>query len=474
MKLNSRQGHTVFTAAAPATRTTRVLPVVESMEDRVLFATFLVTNTNNSGSGSLRDAMTRANNSTGADVIQFKIGTGLKSIAPLTSLPQLMGPTTLDGSTQGGYAGKPLIEIRGDKMGGTTAGIVLQGGASVLKGLIINRWNGNGVLLVNKGGNTIKNCYIGTDASGSYAAGNKQKGIIVQSAGNTIGGTSSADRNVISGNVSAGVQFYTSAATGNKMLGNYVGTNAAGNVAVGNGGGVLVQAGSNTIGGTTAGSRNVISGNANNGITINVGGAKYNVVQGNYIGTNAAGTARMGNGMYGVEISQPNNTVGGTTAAARNVISGNKYSGVVLWLGSGSYNKVQGNYIGTDYTGRYDLGNTWSGVEIVDGSSHNLIGGATSAERNVIGGNEKDGVRVYRGTNNKIQSNYLGLGSDGYANVKNTGDGVRLIETSYTSISSNRIGYNGGWAILNLTTCTGTTAYSNTLVSDALWGLKTA
>jgi titin len=460
-----RPASTVAATARPAG--------VEAMEERVLFATFLVTTTADSGTGSLRAAMQKANSSTGADVIQFRIGTGLKTIAPLSSLPHLTGPTTIDGSTQGGYAGKPLIEIRGDRAGTSTTGLVLRGGAGTVKGLIINRFGANGVMLLSKGGNTLKNCYIGTDASGNAAAGNKQKGIIVQSSGNTLGGTATTDRLVISGNGQSGVQFYTSAASGNRMLGSYVGTNAAGTAAVRNvaTGVSIYQAANNTIGGTTSGARNVISGNGQNGIVVLGTGAKFNTILGNYVGTNAAGTARLGNAHYGIEISQPNNTVGGTTAGARNVISGNKYSGVVLWLASGSYNKVQGNYIGTDYTGKLDLGNSWRGIDVSSGSGNNLIGGATSAERNVISGNEQDGVRVYQGTNNRIQGNYIGVGSDGTKALGNGGDGCRLVQTKYCTVQSNRIGYNGGYAVHNGTS-TGTKVTSNTLVSDVLFGVR--
>jgi hypothetical protein len=462
-----------FITRAKAPAVSSVLPIMEPMEDRVLFATILVTNTNNSGGGSLRDAMLRANKSSDADVIQFKIGTGRRSIAPLTALPQLKYVTSLDGSTQGGYAGKPLIEIRGDRMGSTTAGLVLHGGSGTIRGLAVNRFSGNGILLMGKGGNTIRGCYIGTDATGAYAAGNKQKGLIVQSAYNRIGGTSSWDRNVISGNIGAGVQFYTSAATGNKLLGNYIGTDATGTKAVGNGtSGVAVRSAARTvIGGTVSGSRNVISGNKQDGIVVNGSGARYTLIQGNYVGTNAAGTARLGNGWYGIETSESYTTIGGTTASARNVISGNKYSGVVLWLSSGSYNKVQGNYIGTDYTGRYDLGNYWRGVDISSGSKNNLIGGASSAERNIISGNEHDGVRIYQGSYNKVQGNYIGLAANGYTALRNTGDGVRLVQTSTATIQSNRIGYNGGYAVFNGSS-SGTKVFSNTLISDTLFNVK--
>jgi hypothetical protein len=446
--------------------------IVEGMEDRVLFATYLVTTTADSGGGSLRDAMNKANATSAADVIQFKIGTGAKTISPTSGLPQLKYPVTIDGTTQPGYAGKPIVEIRGDRAGGAY-GIVMAGGATTLKGLVINRFGNVGIMAISKGGNTIKGCYVGTDITGAYAAGNTGKGIILQSSGNTIGGTASSDRVVISGNTGAGIQFYTSAASGNKMLGTYVGVDATGTKAVPNtGSGVAIyQAPSNTIGGTASGSKNVISGNGADGVVINGSGAKYNTLLGNFIGTNAAGTAKIGNANYGVEISQPNNTVGGAAAGSRNVISGNKYAGVVLWLSSGSNNKVQGNYIGTDATGKINLANAWRGIDISNGSSNNQIGGSTSAERNVIASNTQDGIRIYQGSGNKIQGNYIGVGSDGTTARGNGGDGVRLIECSTTSITGNKIGNNTGYAVNNFG---GSATYmsGNTIVSDTLLSIK--
>jgi hypothetical protein len=448
-------------------------PVVEGMEERVLFATFVVTTTADSGTGSLRDAMNKANRYSDADVIQFKVGSGAKTITPSYGLPHLKYPTTLDATTQSGYAGKPLIEIRGDRAGGSY-GLVLAGGSSTVKGLVINRFGGTGIL-VTKGGNTIKGCYVGTDINGSYAAGNRNKGIILQSSNNTIGGTGGSDRVVVSGNSGAGIQLYTSAATGNKILGTYIGVDRNGTKAIPNtGSGIAVyQASSNTIGGTSGGSKNVISGNGQNGVVINGSGAKYNKLLGNFIGTNAAGTAKIGNANYGVEISQPYNTVGGSAAGSRNLISGNKYAGVVLWLSSGSNNKVQGNYIGTDYTGKLNLANGWRGIDISNGSSNNLIGGSTSAERNVIAANTQDGIRIYQGSGNKIQGNCIGICSDGATGRGNGGDGVRLIECSTTSITGNKIGHNAGYAVNNWG---GRSTYmsGNTIVSDSLLSIKQA
>jgi hypothetical protein len=444
------------------------VPMIEAVEERVLFSTFVVNTTADGGAGSFRDAINRANSNAGADVIEFRIGTGLKTITPLSALPQVTGPTTINATTQGGYAGKPLIEVRGDRAGSYSNGIVLTGGASTVKGSILNRFGANGVLVISRGGNTIANCYVGTDASGTLAAGNRQKGMVIQASNNTI------DKCVISATRSRACSSTRRPRRqpADRQQARHQRRRHR-RVPNGTSGIAIYQAASNRIGGTSSSERNVISGNNQNGVVINGSGAKYNTLLGNYIGLNAAGTAKVPNANYGVEISQPYNTVGGTTAGARNVISGNKYAGVVLWLSSGSNNKVQGNYIGTDYTGTKDLGNAWRGIDISNGSSNNVIGGATSAERNVISGNDHDGVRLYQGSNNKIQGNYIGLAANGSSALPNAQDGVRLIECSTTSITGNRIGYNGGYGVNNWGG-SGTTMSGNTLVSDALLSIRQA
>ena len=158
----------------------RTVPMIEIFEERVLFSTFAVTTTSDSGTGSLRDVIKKANSATGADVIEFRIGCGAKTITPRSSLPQVTGLTTIDATTQRGYSGKPLIEIRGDCAGCGSNGLVLTGGSSTINGLVINRFGANGVLVISKGGNTIKNCYIGTDLAGTTAAGNGSKGVVLR------------------------------------------------------------------------------------------------------------------------------------------------------------------------------------------------------------------------------------------------------------------------------------------------------
>ena len=449
------------------------------MEPRQMFATFVVTTVADSGAGSLRDALNQANRASDADVIQFSIGSGAKSIQPLSQLPFVKHPVTIDASTQPGFVGQPLIELRGDRAGANAYGLNIGAGNSVVRGLVINRFQQSGILITGKGNNVVIGNYIGTDASGTTAAANK-KGIIVQSAGNRIGGTTGSSRNIISGNNGVGVQFYTAAATGNSLQGSYVGLNATGTAAIPNiGCGVGITGGvSNVVGGTVAGSRNVISGNTNDGIIINTPGAIGNTILGNYIGTNAAGNAKVGNGNYGIEISEMYNTVGGTRAGSGNVISGNAWSGVVLWLATGSSNKVVNNYIGTNATGNARLGNGWNGLDIAEGSNSNMVSG------NVLSGNDRSGIMMYQGTGNVLTSNVIGIGVDRTTPLSNRLDGIRLQQTKAITITSNLIGHNGpanptsvaftlsGFAIFNGVSNTFTSLTGNTRINDTLFNLK--
>ena len=132
--------------------------------------------------------------------------------------------------------------------------------------------------------------------------------------------------------------------TDNQVQGNYIGTDVTGTAAIGNGEGIFITGSNNRIGGTAAGAGNVISGNFN-GVYISGGGGT--LVQGNRIGTDASGTAPLGN-VVGVLVVGPDTTVGGTAAGAGNIISGNGLYGAFIAFGGTT---VQGNFIGTDATG---------------------------------------------------------------------------------------------------------------------------
>ena len=150
----------------------------------------------------------------------------------------------------------------------------------------------------------------GTDATGTLDRGNARDGIEINGANNTIGGTTASERNLLSGNTEAGIYIHGACATSNVVQGNYIGINAAGTAGVGNTlSGIVITdpgASANTIGGTAAGAGNVISGNPDSGIAIGYNTGSGNVVQGNYIGTNAAGTAGIANGI-GIQIIDASN-----------------------------------------------------------------------------------------------------------------------------------------------------------------------
>ncbi len=424
---------------------TRNVARMEPLEGRRLFATFMVTNTNDASGGSLRQAMIDANNTGGTDTIKFNIGYGAKTIMPTSELPRITSPVVIDGSSQPGYSARPIIEINGSRAGsGFVNGIRIDAGWSTVRGLVINRFAGSGIFLYNQGNNTVVNNYIGVDSSGSYAAGNQAHGILVQSPNNTIGGTWWPSTNIISGNGIHGIQFYTGAASGNRVQANYIGTDRTGSFAIGNGnsGIHLNSAANNIIGGTDYSAHNLISGNRSDGIVVNGGGARFNSVWGNFIGTNAAGNGRLGNGQYGVEISQPDNYVGGNTQGKGNVISANGLSGVVLWLSSASWCIVQGNFIGTDSTGTRDLGNVTRGVEVTNGANNNWIGGSTWGARNIISGNDQGGIGIYSGSwGNTVKGNYIGTNSNGNGLVSNGVLGIILTDGS----GSNTLITQSGW-----------------------------
>ena len=386
--------------------------------------TLTVTNTNDIGAGSLRQALLDSNGTPGVQTIQFNIpGAGVHTIAPTSALPDITDPLIIDGYTQPGASANTLavgddavllIELNGTNPGGAV-GLRITSGGSTVRGLVINRFGGGGIRLTTAGGNTITGNFIGTNTAGTAGQANTGNGVFIDnSPNNNIGGSSPADRNVISGNVEDGIRIDGAGATGNRVRGNFIGTNLTGTAAIpGNvGGGIFINGGAsnNFVGGSAAGEGNLISGNSGNGITILFTSTVSNVVQGNRIGTNASGTAAIGNTNAGVLISgSSGNTVGGTSAGARNLISGNAGSGILLNGTGANANVIQGNFIGTQGDGASALPNVSDGVGVINGAHNNTIGGTDPGAGNVIAFNNGDGVSVSSaaGTGNRILSNSI-------------------------------------------------------------------
>lgn len=413
---------------------------MEALENRLLLSTtFTVTNTLDSGPGSLRQAMLDANTNVGADVIDFNIGGGgVQTIQPLSALPEITDPVTMDGTTQPGFAGSPIIELDGSLAGRYITGLVISSGNSTVRGLIINRFAQSGIVLVTNGGNTVQGNYLGTDASGTLALGNGLDGVRIASGShsNLIGtdGDGIADAsegNLISGNVGDGVHIKGVGATLNVVAGNYIGTDSSGTLALPNTRhGVVLMDGapSNVIGtdgsndGYNAAERNLIAGNAEYGVIVY---GNDNVIAGNFVGTNAAGTAAVANGLGGIHIAlSAGNRVGtdGNGVAdseERNVISGNVLDGMCIM--DAANNVVAGNYVGTNASGTGALSNGSSGVVIVRSTSNRVEG-------NVLSGNTWDGVQIEAAgaDYNVVAGNYIGTDKYGTAALANSRRGVEI------------------------------------------------
>ena len=344
---------------------------------------------------SLREAIELANANPGTDTISFDIpGAGVQTISLLSALPTITDPVIIDGYTQPGASPNTLangdnavllIELDGANAPAGTDGLLINAGGSTVEGLVINRFAGDGVQITGSG------------------------------------------------------------ATGNVVQGNFIGTNAAGTAALGNGNGVVIDNGAsnNTIGGTGAGAGNVISGNSGDGIDIGLPttlSSNGNFVQGNKIGTNAAGTAALGNGNpanlgsggAGVRF------FGGTfNTVANDVISGNVNEGIFFNgdLGA-SHEMVLGNLVGTNFDGTAAIPNGLDGISLLQ-SAGNTIGG------NVISGNgnpsrtaptSRNGIKLASADDNLIQANLIGTDASGTRALPNISDGV------FVSGSNNTIG----------------------------------
>ena len=293
---------------------------------------FLVTNLNDSGPGSLREAIGAANLASSPSTIHFAVqGT----ITLGSDLPTITNNVTINGATAPAYAGTaPVVAI--DCNG--NSGLVFGAGSenSQLLGMAVDNAGGNGVTL-NADSITLNNNYIGLDLAG-VAAGNAGDGVYIAatSSNNLIGlnpsGASDVVANVISGNGGNGISFHNS--SGNTVVANRIGTDAAGTIGIANGGnGIWVTAASNAneIGGTiyTDGSTgptnnptgsegsvtpvfvvpplgNLVSGNGGTGILIDAS-SQFNTLNGNFVGTTADGNSSLGNAGDGVWINGANN-----------------------------------------------------------------------------------------------------------------------------------------------------------------------
>jgi len=427
-------------------------------------ATFTVNSTNDVNDGacnathcSLREAINAANAAAGSDTIAFNIaGAGVKTISPTSALPGITGPVIIDGLTQPGAtcaAWPPtlLIVLNGALAGTATPGLQVVTGASTVRGLVVNGWWDDFGITIDGTGNRVECSFVGVNAAGTTTVPNAVGIGIVGGGSNNIGGNLAGTRNLISGNASDGV-YLTNGVSNNAVYGNYIGVDVTGNLDLGNGnhGVAFSNASNNTVGLPNPASRNVIAGNNAGGIAFNSGSDNNSVVA-NYIGLNATGTAAVPNHVAGVLVTNgAGNIIGDSSAPARNIISGNADSGVVIF-GPSSGNFVRGNIIGLDPAGAAAIPNQGAGVRLAGGATLNVIGGSVDAARNIISGNDSDGVLIHEaGTNNNtVQRNYIGVAADGVTARSNAILGVALDTAAGNQLLDNVISGNlaGGVAI---------------------------
>ena len=444
--------------------------------------TYTVTNTNFSGAGSFLQALRDANGNPGPDRIEFNLpGAGPHKIDYSLSEP-INDAVVIDGTTQPGYNGAPIVEVPGR--------LLVQAGNTVIRGLILTKVYGlspnqeaAGIWLKTGGNNVVENCYFGLSPAGDcpQVQGRcdfrSDVGIRISTDNNLIGGTNAKARNVIGSSSIVGLLVDKGAS--NRIVGNYIGTEASGNRSVFNPHNAWIAGQETVLGGTEAGAGNLIGGayqvdlnifpcagcrvqgnsigynpattavlSVNNAIGFQsttgllLGGttpsarnviasdgtnlfvtveATNNLIQGNYIGVEPTGIRVASYGL--VTIGGKDNTVGGTTPGARNVIG----AAVETGIGS-SGNRVQGNYIGINATGTaallppLDKPNP-EGTPVVLYGKGNLLGGLVPEARNVISGFSNPGVAI-DGEGIRVQGNYIGTQADGVSPLGNMGPGI--------------------------------------------------
>lgn len=382
---------------------------------KIFSATYTVTTTSDSGTGSLREAIASANASPGSDNIYFSIpvtdqgynaATGVFTIRLTSSLPMIQGGyINIDASSQETNQGNTNPfgpEIRITPNGSISYPFILVSPGNTIRGFIISGFE-YGILIYNSTSfnNIVTENYIGTNYDATVSEPNQYGiGIGSNAYGNMI------TNNVISGNTQAGVAITESG--NNTLKGNAIGVDIYGMTAVPNLYGIAIQNASyNQIGGASLQEKNVISGNSFAGIIIDGLQSTYNTIEGNHIGVSSGGCFRLSN-QNGIVLSNASyTTVGGGFEGQQNIISGNTDAGIIL-NGSGTrMNTIQGNRIGTNIDGTLPISN-YAGVVLKSNSNNNLIGGSQTGEGNVISANTEMGIYVEASDSNVIIGNLVG------------------------------------------------------------------
>lgn len=416
-------------------------------------ANYTVTNTNDAGAGSLRQAILDANANAGFDTINFN-GALSGTIVPQSDLPSITEGVVIAGETANNALAGPDIVInaagrsyclqfngggghviKGITCTGGTNGLQLTsavngatvGGTGARDGNEFNNATQAGIFINGADNVTVINNSIG-------AAGGNANGISISntSTGLVIGGSNASERNIIVNNTTHGINFLNGSAT---IKGNYIGTSDGNNDAGNSQSGIYIGTGvtGTTIGGTNAGDRNIISGNNNHGIWLHQSGS-INVIN-NYIGVNSNGNASLANSQDGIRIESSSNVIGGSTVNHRNVISGNGNNGINIdgSMNAATGNSILNNYIGLNANGNGAIGNSQAGIRINGSGADNTIIGLAN-QGNTISGNTGHGININSNdaTGTAIKANVIGLQADKTSNQGNGLSGIRITGDSST------------------------------------------
>jgi len=444
----------------------------------------LLANPGADGEISLREALTAANAQGSSETISFGVS---GTIEVLSELPHLTGGGTSI------YGGGNITLDGGDVL--EAPALTITSADNFVSGLIIGGFRAAAVLVTGAGaiGNTIQECVIGSTTQhpvsavnfagidiadgavdtfigqagagniiggntgvGVYISGGTTRGTVLHgniigldeagaaapngasgvvitdgSDNNTVGGNGEGEGNTISSSGFFGVYISGIGTTGNKVLGNRIGTDAAGSASRPNSsGGVTIENGAvnNDVGQDVTGAGNLISGNLGSGVAIAGAGTTNNRVRGNVIGLDVSGATPLPNALHGISVQDAaGNSLGGATALARNVISGHENGAGIALSGTGTTgNTIYGNYIGCDVTGAVALENV-TGVSVSAGAGTNTIGGPLAGQANVISGNQLAGVRFENaGAGNTVKANRIGVGADGVQALSNNIAGIEV------------------------------------------------
>jgi len=424
---------------------------------------FTVTNTNDSGIGSLREAIDYAIFTSGTHTIAFNIPTsdtgynvttGVWTIHPLTTYSYITsGNITIDGSTQTTNQGDtnplgPEIELDGSNNTIDYAFSVINVSNIHFKKLCIKDFTIGIQIFGSSSTNcSITGCYIGIDATSVDTSGNYIGIEIIGGPSNIIiGGITADEKNIVSGNEHIGIRLVD--ASNNFVIGNYVGLDRTGMIAMGNYDGISIEGAAmhNIVGGNNTGEKNIIAGNYAYGIPVFGAGCNYNEIIGNYIGVDVTGNNAVPN-TYGVlfDDGAAYNIIGGDTPDHKNIISGNSGYGVFIYNMGTHNNLVKGNYIGTDPSGTTAIPNA-NGI-VVDGAPYSNI-----IDSNLISGNLQQGIIIHiTGSDSTIiTKNMIGTDITGTQSLGNGIDGVRIAEGPKNTIiggslqNANIIAFNNG------------------------------